>query len=347
MERINGSSVSPDLFGAGKDGFKDGDKALGISATVVNAEFMNGVQEEIVNVIESAGLIPSAGTLTQMRDAIKALIKGGGDKIVRVASTVAINLAAPGANIDGVAMVAGDVFLDKDNATAASRGIYVWNGAAVPATRATYADDGTELAGGMIVRVKEGTANADTNWQLTNDGTVTIGATGLTFVNMQPISQLLLVRDEKASGTDGGACVATAMPTAQTRVLNTVVHNTIAGASLASNQITLPAGTYLIDASAPSSQNQHRAFLYNVTDAAITALGTCENVFLNATYSGVLGIDTALTRSRVLTVVTLAATKSIELRHFTSEARATTGLGAAIGNAGQNEVYSEVLIRKL
>lgn len=181
MERINGSSVSPDLFGAGKDGFKDGNKALGISATVVNAEFMNGVQEEIVNVIESAGLIPSAGTLTQMRDAIKALIKGSGDKIVRVASTVAINLAAPGANIDGVAMVLGDAFLDKDHATPALRGVYIWNGAAVPATRANYADDGTELTGGMIVRVKEGTLNADTNWQLTNNGVVTIGTTALTF----------------------------------------------------------------------------------------------------------------------------------------------------------------------
>jgi hypothetical protein len=78
-------------------------------------------------------------------------------------------------------MVAGDTFLEKDNATLADRGIYVWNGAAVPATRDPSADNGAELFGGMIIRVKEGTVNADTNWQVTNDGVVTIGVTGLTF----------------------------------------------------------------------------------------------------------------------------------------------------------------------
>lgn len=181
MERINGSAVAADLHGAGKDGFRDGNKALGIAATVVNSEFMNGVQEEIIRAIEAAGLTPSAGDNTQLLQAINKLVKNPSDKIVRVASTAAINLAAPGANIDGIAMVAGDTFLEKDNATLANRGIYVWNGAAVPATRDPSADNGAELFGGMIIRVKEGAANADTNWQVTNDGVVTIGVTGLTF----------------------------------------------------------------------------------------------------------------------------------------------------------------------
>lgn len=181
MERINGSAVATDLFGAGKDGFRDGNKALGVAATVVNAEYMNGVQEEIMSVIEEAGLTPDAEDNTQLLQAITNLVKGPADKIVRVASTAAINLAAPGANIDGTAMVAGDTFLEKDNATLADRGIYVWNGAAVPATRDPAADNGAELFGGMIIRVKEGTVNADTNWQVTNNGEVTVGVTGLTF----------------------------------------------------------------------------------------------------------------------------------------------------------------------
>lgn len=181
MERINGSAVATDLHGAGKDGFRDGNKALGIAATVVNSEFMNGVQEEIIRAIEAAGLTPTAGDNTQLLQAINKLVKNPSDKIVRVASTAAINLAAPGANIDGIAMVAGDTFLEKDNATLANRGIYVWNGAAVPATRDTGADAGDELFGGMIIRVKTGTVNADTNWQVTNDGAVIIGTTGLTF----------------------------------------------------------------------------------------------------------------------------------------------------------------------
>jgi hypothetical protein len=99
----------------------------------------------------------------------------------RVATTAAINLAAPGAAIDAVTMAAGDRFLDKDNATAASRGIYVWNGAAVPATRATDADGAGELLSGMLVTVSEGTVNGKSVWMLTTPNPITIGTTALTF----------------------------------------------------------------------------------------------------------------------------------------------------------------------
>jgi hypothetical protein len=78
-------------------------------------------------------------------------------------------------------MAAGDRFLDKDNATAASRGIYVWNGAAVPATRAPDADGAGELLSGMLVTVSEGTVNADSIWMLTTNDPITIGTTALTF----------------------------------------------------------------------------------------------------------------------------------------------------------------------
>jgi len=164
--------------------FTNGDPLLGIPRSIDRAEDMNRVYDELINVVTGAGLTPSEADNTQLLQAITNLIKGPADKIVRVASTAAINLTAPGANIDGTAMVAGDTFLEKDNATLADRGVYVWNGAAVPATRDPLADTGAELFGGMIIRVKEGTANADTNWQVTNDGVVTIGVTGLTFAQV-------------------------------------------------------------------------------------------------------------------------------------------------------------------
>lgn len=135
----------------------------------------------------------SIATTAFVQAAIAALSNTGDYKAsVRVASISAINLAAPGASIDGVAMVAGDRFLEKDNATLADRGIYIWNGAAVPATRALDADTGAEFNGGAIIPVEQGTVNADTNWQLTNDGTVTIGTTGLTFLNLNPRQTTLL-----------------------------------------------------------------------------------------------------------------------------------------------------------
>lgn len=160
------------------------DLATNRPPTEITADWMNALQEEPINVIAAAGLTLDKGDNTQLLQAINILIKGPADKIVRVASTAAINLAAPGANIDGTAMVAGDTFLEKDNATLADRGVYVWNGAAVPATRDPAADNGAELFGGMIIRVKQGTVNADTNWQVTNDGVVSIGVTGLTFAQV-------------------------------------------------------------------------------------------------------------------------------------------------------------------
>ena len=73
----------------------------------------------------------------------------------------------------------------------------------------------------------------------------------------------MIVRDQKANGTQGGDSVSGA----NTRVLNTVQKNNINGASLASNQVTLPAGDYEIDATAPAFNcSQSKAYLYNVTD---------------------------------------------------------------------------------
>ena len=85
---------------------------------------------------------------------------------VRVASTANINLAAPGATIDAIAMASGDRFLAKDQSTASQNGIYVWNGAASPATRSIDSDTFDELEA-ATVQVEEGTVNVGTRWRQT------------------------------------------------------------------------------------------------------------------------------------------------------------------------------------
>lgn len=100
---------------------------------------------------------------------------------VRVASTANINLAAPGATIDGVAMAANDRFLAKDQTTGAEKGIYIWNGAAAAATRALDADNGTELRPGTTVYVNEGTVNGDKQFVITSDTTIVIGTSNMTW----------------------------------------------------------------------------------------------------------------------------------------------------------------------
>jgi hypothetical protein len=72
MQRIATLNKAVDLFGAGKHGFKNGNLAGGIAATEFEAAWFNGVQEELLAVIEAAGLVPSGATLNQLLLALRA-----------------------------------------------------------------------------------------------------------------------------------------------------------------------------------------------------------------------------------------------------------------------------------
>jgi hypothetical protein len=96
---------------------------------------------------------------------------------VNVATTANITLSGT-QTIDGIAVVAGDRVLVKDQTTATQNGIYVV--AAGSWTRATDMDAAGEFAGAYTF-VKQGTVNADRGYVCTNDS-VTIGTTNVTFV---------------------------------------------------------------------------------------------------------------------------------------------------------------------
>jgi hypothetical protein len=91
------------------------------------------------------------------------------------------------AAVDGVTLVVGDVFLDKNHATAANRGLMVVvsvGSAGTPAqwSRVSSADSDLEVRTGMgMVFVEEGTANADRLFALTTNGTITLNTTGLAW----------------------------------------------------------------------------------------------------------------------------------------------------------------------
>jgi hypothetical protein len=90
---------------------------------------------------------------------------------VRVSTQGNIDLASPGAAIDGVTMVANDRFLVRSQTDDAENGVYVWNGAAVPATRSADASTFTELES-AIVTVNEGTDAGATFRQTQVNGTL-------------------------------------------------------------------------------------------------------------------------------------------------------------------------------
>jgi hypothetical protein len=113
---------------------------------------------------------------------------------VRVASVAPVAIATAleaGDVIDGVTLVEGDRVLLKDQSTASENGIYVAvaSGAGA-ASRATDADSSAEVTTGMFTFVSEGTVNADNGFVLTTNDTITLGTTGLTFVQFSGAGQI-------------------------------------------------------------------------------------------------------------------------------------------------------------
>jgi hypothetical protein len=80
---------------------------------------------------------------------------------VRVAAAVNITLSAPGATIDGITMVVNDRMLLRSQTAGPENGIYIFNGAAVPATRSLDASTSDELEQ-AVVTVEEGTSAGST-----------------------------------------------------------------------------------------------------------------------------------------------------------------------------------------
>jgi len=89
----------------------------------------------------------------------------------RVATQSNLNLAAPGATVDGITMVSGDRMLVRTQTTTSQNGIYVWNGAASAATRSLDASTFPELEQ-AVTTVEEGTSAAATYRQDQINGTI-------------------------------------------------------------------------------------------------------------------------------------------------------------------------------
>ena len=106
---------------------------------------------------------------------------------VRAATTANITLSGE-QTIDGVAVVAGNRVLVKNQDTASQNGIYV--AAAGSWTRATDFDADAEVTPGAFVFVEQGTVAADSGWVLTTDGAITVGTTSLTFAQFSGAGQV-------------------------------------------------------------------------------------------------------------------------------------------------------------
>ena len=144
--------------------------------------------------------------------------------------------------------------------------------------------------------------------------------------------RLIILEDQKSSGTNGGGFTSGAW---QTRTLNTEVYDAGGYCTLSSNQFTLSAGTYLIIAHAPAfTVNNHQARVQNITAGTTLATG------------GTVASTTNVSNpSTIVSVFTVAAGQALEIQHRAETTRATDGFGQA--SSWGTEVYTQVLLVKV
>ena len=136
----------------------------------------------IANLSVTAGTIsttPSASTDIANKDYVDTVAQGLDPKASCVAATtVNITLSAP-QTIDGLALIAGDRCLVKNQSAPAENGIYVV--AAAAWTRAADMNAWVEVPGAFTF-IEQGTTQADTGWVCTSNAGGTLGTTAITFV---------------------------------------------------------------------------------------------------------------------------------------------------------------------
>jgi hypothetical protein len=144
---------------------------------------------------------------------------------------------------------------------------------------------------------------------------------------------LLHIQNTQASGGNGGGYTTGSFNTCP---LNTVQTNDLGGSPLSSNQITLAAGTYWIDAIIPMHLVGYaQARLRNITDSTTIASSIKQ--------------DDLDTQDQILNIrrrFTLASSKVLELQVRAQFNQTTNGFGAG-ASFGETEVFADVCIWKI
>jgi hypothetical protein len=194
----------------------------------------------------------------------------------------------------------------------------------------------TKTAGSFPVWAQKivGGQTVITDSDLTNDGRPLQQTINVVDSGGSSAVPYILIRDEKAQNTAGGTFTSGAW---RTRDLNTEVFDTNNLASVASNQITLAAGTYEAFITCPVSQvARHQARLYNTSDSAVLLLGTSEFAYPSG---GVQNCSTIRGR------FTIAASKVLEVQHRCETTESGNGFGFEANF--DTEIYTVVELRKV
>ena len=132
---------------------------------------------------------PVNGTDAANKDYVDTVAQGLDPKqSVKAATTANIATLSGTMTVDGIALVAGDRVLVKDQSTASQNGIYVV--AAGAWARSNDANVWAELVSAYVF-VEQGTTNADNGYLCTVDAGGTLGTTSVTWVQFSGAGQII------------------------------------------------------------------------------------------------------------------------------------------------------------
>jgi len=183
------------------------------------------------------------------------------------------------------------------------------------------------------IEYRSSTANTNTRLAIGTTGQVLSVSGGVpAWTTVAGAPTYAIFRDSKDINTEGGTFTSGAW---RTRDINNTQFNGITGASIASNQITLAAGSYYVNATLPVYQvNGNQGRFQNITDSTTTILG-------NSVYSGTGAGITATVQG----YFTITGTKVFEVQHRSQASQATIGFG--VNNTFNDNIYSIVTIIKV
>jgi hypothetical protein len=127
MRRISTATRVIDKFGAGKDGFTDGDAVSGLPSTDLEDVWFDHVQEEIANVVEAAGFTLDPSNRAQLLAAIQSGLMGHGQCRLSVVSTTSLKLAPYNGNrliINGISQKVPSAGVTLSNSGLAATTVY-------------------------------------------------------------------------------------------------------------------------------------------------------------------------------------------------------------------------------
>ena len=249
------------------------------ATTSAGAAFaLKGANIDLTSVALTTGTVsttPSGSTDIANKSYVDTVAQGLDTKAsCLAATTVNITLSAP-QTIDGIALVAGDRCLVKNQSTAADNGIYLV--AAGSWTRALDMDTWAEVPGAYVF-IQTGTTQADTGWVCTSNAGGTIGVTAITWAQF--------------SGAGSGVSSLNFGTTGLTPASATTGAITVAGTLAVAN-----GGTNATTASITSFNN-----ITGYTAAGATGTTSTNLVFsASPTFTGTLGAA-AITASTTLGV---------------------------------------------